>query len=282
MPQIEHSRSFSSIQGKVSRAERLGDLTLTDTQYSPRLRLSPHAHESACFGFVLAGGFSEQFPIQKLSYSGHAVFFRPPELVHEEPRLHSRCALLLPGSFASVAGPRRGVQSSPRTNRSVLRLGTLQKLANCLYEQWQDMDDVAPLTIEGLACEMAAQFCRTVRVRREPNPPRWLRQVHEILRCRFKESLRLTEISREVRMHPVHVAREFHRYYGSTVGQFRRKCRIDFACERLAQSRLPIVEIALESGFTQQPHFTNVFRKFTGLTPHQYRRLYDSKPLAGE
>jgi AraC family transcriptional regulator len=281
MPRIEHSQSFSSIQGKVSRAERLGDLTLTDTLYSPRLRLYPHAHECACFGFVLAGGFSEQFPIQKLSYTGRAVFFRPPELVHENrvSRSGARCFYL----EVSSRWLDHVEEYCPLPHEPIsFEAGALRKLANCLFEQWQDMDDVAPLAIEGLACEMAAQFCRTVRVKREPNPPRWLKQVHELLRCRFKESLQLTQISHEVRMHPVHVAREFHRYYGTTIGQFRRKCRIDFACERLAHSRLTIVEVALESGFAQQPHFTNVFRKITGLTPHQFRKVYGSKGMAGE
>jgi AraC family transcriptional regulator len=42
---------------------------------------------------------------------------------------------------------------------------------------------------------------------------------------------------------------------------------------------LPIVEVALESGFAQQPHFTNVFRKITGLTPYRYRKLYDTKTV---
>jgi AraC family transcriptional regulator len=279
MPQIDHNRSFSSIQGRVSRAERLGDLTLTDTLYSPRLRLYPHAHECACFGFVLAGGFSEQFPVRRLSYTGHAVFFRPPELVHENrvSPTGARCFYLEVSSrWMDHVEEYSRLPEEPIS----LESGTLERLANCLYEQWQEMDDVAPLAIEGLACEMAAEFCRTVRVKRDANPPRWLRQVHEMLRCRFKESLQLAELSREVQVHPVHLAREFHRYYGTTIGQFRRKCRIDFACARLAQSTLPIVEIALESGFTQQPHFTNVFRKLTGLTPFQYRKLYDRKPAA--
>jgi AraC family transcriptional regulator len=278
MPLIAHDQSFSSIQGNVSRVEELGDLTLTDTFYSPRLRLYPHAHQCACFGFVLAGGFSEQFPIQKLSCSGRAVFFRPPELVHENRVSPSGARRF----YLEVSSRWLGhvEEYSPLPNEPIsLEAGTLQKLANCLYEQWQEMDDVAPLAIEGLACEMAAQFCRTVRVRREPNPPRWLKQVHELLRCRFKESLRLTELSREVGMHPVHVAREFHRYYGTTIGQFRRKCRIDFACEKLVHSNLPIVEIAFESGFTQQPHFTNVFKRITGLTPYRYRKLYDPKTV---
>jgi len=281
MPQTDDNQAFSSIQGKVSRAEQLGDLTLTDTFYSPRLRLYPHAHQCACFGFVLAGGFSEQFPIGKLSCSGRAVFFRPPELVHENrvSPAGARCFYL----EVSSRWLDHVEEYSPLPREPVsFKASTLQKLANCLFEQWQDMDDVAPLAIEGLACEIAAQFCRTVRVKRDPNPPRWLRQVYELLRCRFKESLRLAELSGEVQMHPVHVAREFHRYYGTTIGQFRRKCRIDFACERLSHSKLPIVEIALESGFAQQPHFTNVFRKITGLTPYQYRKLYDSKAGAGD
>jgi AraC family transcriptional regulator len=279
MPQIARDRSFSSIQGNVSRVEQLGDLTLTDTFYSPRLHLYPHAHQCACFGFVLEGGFSEQFPIRKLSCSGRVVFFRPPELVHEN-RVSSSGARCF---YLEVSSRWLGhVQEySPLPNEPIsLEAGSLQKLANCLFDQWQEMDDVAPLAIEGLACEMAAQFCRTVRVKREPNPPGWLKQVHELLRCRFKESLRLSELSREVRMHPVHVAREFHRYYGTTIGQFRRKCRIDFACERLAHSALPIVDVALESGFTQQPHFTNVFKKITGLTPCRYRKHYHAKAVA--
>jgi AraC family transcriptional regulator len=281
MPPIEHNRSFSSIQGKVSRAERLGDLTLTDTLYSPRLRLYPHAHECACFGFVLAGGFSEKFPIQKLSYSGRDVFFRPPELVHENrvSPAGARCFYL----EVSSRWLDHVEQYSPLPDEPIsLEAGALRRLANCLYEQWQEMDDEAPLAIEGLACEMAAQFCRAVRVKREPHPPRWLTQVRDLLRSRFREPLRLVDLSREVRMHPVHVAREFHRYFGTTIGQFRRKCRIDFACDRLARSGLPIVEIALESGFAQQPHFTNVFRKITGLTPHQYRKLYDLRSVAGD
>ena len=270
---MEHNRPFSSIQGKVSRVDHVGDLTLTDTFYSPGLRLYPHAHQRACFGYVLDGRFSEQFPIGKMSCSGRVVFFRPPELVHEDrvSRAGARCFYLEVSSrwLGHVK------EYSPLPDDPIsLKAGVLQRLANCLYDQWQDMDDVASLAIEGLACEMAAQFCRSVRVKLEPNPPPWLKRVNEMLRSRFRESLRLAEISGEAGMHPVHVAREFHRYYGTTIGQFRRKCRIDYARERLAHSKLPIVEIAFESGFTQQPHFTNVFKRITGLTPLRYRKLH--------
>jgi AraC-like DNA-binding protein len=270
---MERAPLFSSIQGKVSRVEQLGDLTLTDTSYSPRLRLRPHAHQCACFGFVLQGGFSEQFPVGTISCAGRVVFFRPPALVHEN-RVSSagaRCFYLQVSSrWLDHVAEHSALPHEPMS----LQAGTLQRLANCLYGQWQEMDDEAPLVIEGLACEMAAQFCRAVRVKLEPSPPNWLRQVHELLHARFGDSLSLAQISREVGVHPVHIAHEFRRYYGTTIGQFRRKCRIDFACDRLAHSKSPIVEVALGAGFAQQAHFTTVFKRITGLTPRQYRTLY--------
>lgn len=270
---------YSSIQGEISRAEHIGELTLIDTSYSPQLHLESHAHESACFGFVLSGGFSEQFPVEKLSYRGRAVFFRPPHLIHENQvsPAGARCFYLeMSSKWLSHVEEYSSLPGHPLS----LQTGALERLANSLYVQWAEMDDAAPLAIEGLACEIAAQFCRAARGKRETVPPRWLKQVHELLRSRFKEALSLAEISGEVRMHPVHVAREFHRYYGATIGEYRRMCRVDFACERLTHSRAPIVEIALESGFAQQPHFTYVFKRITSLTPLQYRKLHSKGEAA--
>jgi AraC-like DNA-binding protein len=36
---------------------------------------------------------------------------------------------------------------------------------------------------------------------------------------------------------------------------------------------MPFSEIALETGFSDQSHFTNTFRQNTGLTPRQYASL---------
>lgn len=257
----------------MRRAEQMGELTLTDTSYEPRLHLYPHAHQDACFGFVLAGGFSEQFPDESLRYAGRSVFFRPPQLVHEN-RVSSAGARCFYLEVSSQWLHHVEQYSSLPAQPVSLQTEMLERLVNCLYEQWDEMDDVAPLAIEGLACEIAAQFCRAARPKRETTPPRWLKQVQELVHSRFNESLSLGVISREVSMHPVHVAREFRRYYGSTIGEFRRKCRVDFACQRLAYSDLPIVEIALEAGFSQQPHFTSVFKRVTGLTPWRYRKLH--------
>ncbi|MFN8377007.1 MAG: helix-turn-helix domain-containing protein [Anaerolineae bacterium] len=48
--------------------------------------------------------------------------------------------------------------------------------------------------------------------------------------------------------------------------------RIARARHLLRQTELPLHQIALDSGFATQSHFTQVFRRATGLTPKAYRQ----------
>jgi AraC family transcriptional regulator len=83
--------------------------------------------------------------------------------------------------------------------------------------------------------------------------------------------LSLSQQAACVGVHPVHLAREFRRFYHCTIGDYIRQLRIKFACEKLVQSDLPLSEIALASGFFDQSHFTRTFKQLTGKTPQAYR-----------
>jgi AraC family transcriptional regulator len=48
--------------------------------------------------------------------------------------------------------------------------------------------------------------------------------------------------------------------------------RIEIAKHLLERTHFSIAEIALETGFSSQAHFTNRFREHLELTPRQYRR----------
>jgi AraC family transcriptional regulator len=70
----------------------------------------------------------------------------------------------------------------------------------------------------------------------------------------------------------VTLARGFRKAYGCSVGAYLRWLRIVHAARRLAESDEPLAEIALEAGFADQSHFSNVFRRETGLSPSVFRR----------
>ncbi len=73
-------------------------------------------------------------------------------------------------------------------------------------------------------------------------------------------------------MHPVHLSRVFRRWRGRTLRDSLRGVRLREAC-RLLQEGLPLAEVALATGFVDQSHLSNVFRRVTGFTQGTTRRL---------
>jgi AraC family transcriptional regulator len=62
------------------------------------------------------------------------------------------------------------------------------------------------------------------------------------------------------------------RAFGESLGSYQRRLRVRLACERLRDSSLSLAAIALDAGFTDQSHFTRVFKRLIGATPAVFRR----------
>jgi AraC family transcriptional regulator len=95
-----------------------------------------------------------------------------------------------------------------------------------------------------------------------------------LIRARFADPPRLDSIAEEVGVHPVHLAREFRRAYGCSIGEWVRHLRVEYACQALSSSTLPLATIAATAGFADQSHFTRVFRLLTSVTPSVFRKNF--------
>ena len=102
--------------------------------------------------------------------------------------------------------------------------------------------------------------------------PQWLKRAREIVETRFLEPLSMPEIASAVGVHLVHLSREFHRYNHCTVGELIRRRRVEHACHLLARSNLNLAEIALACRFSDQSHFSMVFKRHMGTTPLRFRK----------
>jgi AraC family transcriptional regulator len=87
----------------------------------------------------------------------------------------------------------------------------------------------------------------------------------------FDRPFAVAEIAASVGVHPAHLAREFRRHYGTTIGAYVRRLRLEWATARLAASDDTLSSIAFAAGFANQSHFTRAFKRHTGLTPGGYR-----------
>lgn len=262
--------------GNVLERVLATDLTLTETSYAPALKLPAHNHESAYFCFVLEGGFSETYgKHSSRSCRKSTLVFHPAGETHSD-RFYTdtRCFNIQMNSqwFERALGHSRIINSPADFYDE-----RLSNLATRLYREFREFDDFSALAIEGLMFEMMAEASRHSAGKFAPRPPRWLRQAREILDERFDESLTLSALSESVGIHPVHLAREFRRFYRCTVGEYVRKLRIDYACRRLLNSDASLAEVALAAGFFDQSHFARNFKSRIGMTPHEYRKVWKSR-----
>ena len=71
------------------------------------------------------------------------------------------------------------------------------------------------------------------------------------LLANFQKEIRLADLLEVTRMSRATFSRQFMIHSGKTLGQFLQQIRLDAACRDLAETDLPIIDIALGSGFSQ-------------------------------
>src|SRR4030095_11077652 len=70
----------------------------------------------------------------------------------------------------------------------------------------------------------------------------------------------------------------FGRAVGLTPKLYCRVLRFQRALQFSATSSESLVDLALEAGYSDQPHFNRQFREFSGLTPGEYQELSPRNP----
>ncbi|WP_210488178.1 chromate resistance protein ChrB domain-containing protein [Rufibacter aurantiacus] len=105
--------------------------------------------------------------------------------------------------------------------------------------------------------------------------PAWALHLKEIIQDQIDTNLALNlkEISEALDVHPAYVSRVFSKYFDNlSFGEYIRKLRIEKALSLLHTSGYSLAEVAYLTGFSDQSHFTRIFRQHMGQSPSEYRK----------
>lgn len=264
--------NLGTLRGEVVKSTSFGGLTLTETAYQAKMSLPVHAHPSDYFCFVLQGDFTE-FSVKKSCVcSPGTLIFNPAGETHADDfHAPARCFDIQPD--ASWLGRIRQ-NSSVLDYPLALQDGFIARLVLRLYKEFRHLDELSALVIEGLTLEILSETARRSIKSSSKPPPCWLVKARELLHEQFYESFSLSQIAETVGVHETHLSREFRRYYGSTLGEYVRERRIEFACHRLLRSNDSLSEIAHAAGFFDQSHFGKIFKQITGASPAAHRKMF--------
>jgi AraC-like DNA-binding protein len=94
-------------------------------------------------------------------------------------------------------------------------------------------------------------------------------EIRDYIEAHYAENVSLTQLGALTSRSPFHAARAFSKAVGLPPHAYLESVRIRHAREML-RSGMSLVNTALATGYPDQSHFTNRFRRFTGITPGLY------------
>lgn len=106
---------------------------------------------------------------------------------------------------------------------------------------------------------------------------RSIQRACQLIMDRCDRPLEMSSIAREVGMGYSHFRQSFQRQYGIGAREFHLQVRMRRAGDMLANTELPIKEIAETLGYSSAFHFSNAFKHAKGLAPKPWREAEDAR-----
>jgi len=121
--------------------------------------------------------------------------------------------------------------------------------------------------------QLIEEYAQQQPIYPESEPSEQVTRVCEYLENNYMNSIALDDLSELTGLSKYYLLRCFTKQKGISPYSYLETIRISKAKKLLEQGMMP-VDAALQTGFTDQSHFSNFFKKYIGLTPKQYKNMY--------
>lgn len=158
------------------------------------------------------------------------------------------------------------------------RDNVLSSLLETLRAELVSTQAPSALFVQGLAQSLAVHLVRRygapTPVDERPRgglPAFKLHRVTDMMEARLDRDFQLATFSRVAGLSAFHFGRAFKQSTGYPPSQYFIRLRMDRARRLLRETSRPIIDIALDVGYSSASHFAQVFRRETGVAPSEYR-----------
>ena len=127
---------------------------------------------------------------------------------------------------------------------------------------------------ENLLHEVYNKFLKANKTEKK-KVPGWVKELKEMIQDQIDAQFTfdLKKISTDLELNPSYLSREFSKYFDDlNFGDYIRKIRIEKAINLIQNSNYTLTEISYLTGFSDQSHFTRIFKLHTGENPSSFRK----------
>ena len=147
----------------------------------------------------------------------------------------------------------------------------IEHICWALLNELESPDPLGRLYAESLGLALTAQLIRrsmpVAAERFVGLPKRRLERVVDYVHEHLSEELSLHELAAIAELSPSHFKAQFRESTGLPVHQYVIAARVREALDLLRRTSLPLVEVALRSGFANQSHLARHLKRTYGVTP---------------
>ncbi len=261
----------------------------------PETKIPWHWHEEFEFGYMVHGSL-------KLDTSGQSYIFHQDEafFINSNVLCSMECAnegqpvllsshlfhpVLLSGHFRSIFETKyvdpvsknkkleileiRGKTLRQQTMLSRLRkLSALQEEENCEFSTRNLLSEIWLLLLEEIQ-ELHLQSVPQKSLYQER-----IQTMMSYIQQHYHEKVSLEEIASSAAVSKRECLRCFQLCIHKTPFEYLLDYRIETAQKLLRASRLSVLDIALQTGFSSESYFCKIFKRLCGKTPNAYRKMY--------
>lgn len=256
--------------GQTNQTLHLNGLTLTDTEYTLNY-VDWHYHENAYFTFILEGNVSEGNKKEVYDCSAGSLIYHNWQEAHYNIKRDNYT---------------RGFQIELKNewlkelDFSIDQLQGNIKIDNIdlkilfynIFKETKLNDNSVELSIQTLIIRAISEMNHDSQKKLQQKPV-WVSKLKEILYDDFSENLSLIYLSTILNIHPVHLSRDFSKYFNCNLGDYLRKFKIEKSYPLLFEKNNSLTEIAHQCGFSDQSHFCRTFKATNKMSPGTFRKL---------
>ena len=239
-----------------------------------------HFHEYYVIGFIESGQ-------RYLSCKGKEYMIETGDLIIFNPHdnhtckqidgktLDYRCINIQPEIMKKVALEITGKEYLPYFVGPVLfhndLVSSLRELHLMVMQEEKDFikEELFLLILE----QLLAEYSDAVSAEATQEPSSENKIVCDYLENNYMKNITLRDLSALTGISKYYLLRSFTKQNGISPYSYLETIRIGKAKKLLEQGIAPI-DVSMQTGFTDQSHFTNFFKKFIGLTPKQYMNIF--------
>ncbi len=237
-----------------------------DFRYVPNEKYADHYDINPRISIVLNGKLKENAGRTEVFAQALSIVVKPGDVWHSNEFGPQGARLLSvvfqPGFLSDPSG--RSVFQHWQWYHSTEVAGATSRYLHRLRRT----DDPATETIDFLA----ALSPKSTELSSKATPD-WLDLVSEQIQDQPEVNYSVQDLASSMGVHPVYMARAFRKYFSCGVKEYIHRNRLRNIISTLTDTKLPLVEVALESGYADQSHMSRFFKQATGMSPGAFRAM---------